>query len=119
LERRDEMTFERMLYGWLVLYFMFFLMELVMTGTSFSGSNIGDLSGALQPSIMRNPFEGTGVNPLQWMGATLNYLKSWGAVLLLQSNPVFAGDYGQIFRWALLLGPMVVGLSMVMRAVGR
>jgi len=58
--------------------------------------------GAMQSdALVRNPFAGTGWNPVSWFTAGIDYITDWADVLTLNFS-VFQGSFGLIIRAAIL-----------------
>lgn len=78
------------------------------------------MEGVSQLNILTNPFDAVSGNPVAALGASINYLKQWGNILIL--NFSFLQGNGQIIRWgmmALIAIPTIYRIMTYVLARGR
>ncbi len=113
----------------MAFWFSFALIGGVMDGQILGGESAheadseayegdyGTLTLVSQVNLLTNPFSGSGLNPIAWFSAGINYLKGWAGVFTL--NFSFFED-AQIIRYGLLAILAVPILAeMTSRILGR
>jgi hypothetical protein len=104
---------------WLCIWLGFAMVGGLVDGKVLVSDDESRLDQLSQVEVLtRNPYEGTGWDPIAWATATKTYL---GAVVNLGGlNFSFFDGAGQLIRWAILACAWVPTLMLViLRVIGR
>ncbi len=78
----------------------------IRDGTIMASGDQASINELNQVSVLSNPFQGTGINPVRWIAATIGWLVKVLQLLTLDSS-LFDGTWGTFIR-LVILGALVV-----------
>ncbi len=78
----------------------------IRDGTIMASGDQASLNELNQVSVLSNPFQGTGINPVRWIAATIGWLIQLLKILTLDSS-LFDSTWGTFIR-LVILGALVV-----------